>query len=538
MRLFFSKNKFLKILLVLVSFSTQAQILTINFSIPTGTVPAFFYSLNIWDGVTPTVSNDVVYKQRIDSLKLSIVRYHSQEIYTNGSPRCWVNYTMSAWNATAVTTALSTLQGKVQNRIIDIPNFPLWLNNNTKYIPVSMAPQFGKWCADLVRIVNKQSPYYTKYWEVFNELEANYVGQTTALATIYNTAVDSMKAVDSTIRVGAFSISHPYWSPNDQKTFYQNAAPRLDFVTYHHYGSANSNISNSTIYNNAKNLSVAGANNIRSLMNQVGLPSTMPLWLGEANIVWTWTGDTLMKKQRSGTGAVFDALLLTHALRNSTGRISSMQLFNERDGVYGKLSQTNVKRPAYHLLKYLSNNCYGTVKQFTTTTSDTIVFGHAVSNNSGDYIQIINRSPNVITPTLTISGLANTIYSIERTAINDTLKISNFTFQGSSLTQTLAPETVVFLKLVPVSTTTFFETNLEDNIIHIFPNPSSSGFEIASEEKIESIFIYNVQGKFIKKIIITEIQKNIRIEGLPSDTYQAKIMLSNGKKLVKRIIVE
>ncbi len=519
-----------------IGFSLHSQNVTVNFSTTTHSVPTFFYSLNIWDGTNPLVNNDAIYKQRIDSLKLQIVRYHSAETYVNNSPKSWINYTTSAWNGTAVTTALQALQGKVQNRIIDIVNFPPWLNNNIKYIPVSMAPQFGKWCADLVRIVNKQSPYYTKYWEVFNELEANYVGQTAALATIYNTAVDSMKAVDSTIRIGAFSISHSYWSPNDQKTFYQNTSSKLDFVTYHHYGSASSNIPNQTIYNNAKSLSVFGANNIRSLMNQAGLPANKPLWLGETNVVWVWTGDTMMKKQRTKVGAIFDALLCTHALLNQTAKLSSMQLFNERDGVYGKLSATNAKRPSYHLLKYLSNNCYGAIKQFTTTLSDTVLVGHAVSNTSGNYIQLINRSVNTLTVSLQLNGLANSTYSVERTTINDSLVLSSFTFTGSAITQTVASETIVFLKLNPVTTTGVLEVKQVENS-SLFPNPTTGKFKVITSEEMKYIRVISSSGILVKEMNVNDYQADVNLTTLPTGIYNTLIIFKNGKTKSEQLIL-
>ncbi len=515
---------------------TKSQVVTVNFSIPTSQVPPMFYSLNIWDGTNPAVANDIVYQQQIDSLKLKLVRFHASETYVNGNAKNWINFSTQTWNATAINAALSALQGKVQNRLISIFNFPVWFNNNNKYIPASMAPQFGKWCADLVRLVNKQSPHYTKYWEVFNELEMNYVGQGAALATIYNTAVDSMKAVDSTIRVGGLSLSQPYWSVNDQKTFYQNAATRLDFVTYHHYGGANSMAANTSIYNTAKSIAVTGANAIRSTMTQAGLPANKPLWLGEANIVWTWTGDTLLKKQRSRVGAVYDALLFSHALQN--GKLSSVQLFNERDGVYGKLSSTNVRRPAYHVLRYFSENLYGSTHTFSCSLADTLVYGSAISNATGQYLVLINRSLTARTLSLVCAGLSAPVFQVERTAVNDSLKQSNFISNTSAFTQTISPETVVFLKLTPANVNELTKLSKFEAHCLFYPNPNKGLVRIESAEPVEVIELFGTDGRFIKRFKISGTNSELNLFGYPKGIYNTLIIFKTGKQMMKSLIIE
>ena len=272
--------RFFLIHFLCLSMSLSAQTIDVEWANPQGTVPTQLMSLNIWDGTNPSTANDATYQSRIAELNLGLVRYHSAEMSFEGHPKCWIDYSTKKWNGTTVKTTLSALQGKVGDRIISIFNFPKWLcpdPSNVKYMPPSQADAFGDWCAALVDSVNNNSPHYTKYWEIFNELESSYSGKMNELITIYNAAVVKMKAKDPKIKVGGLSLTQPWWNPAEQEQFYKGTAVNLDFVSCHSYGMGSSDVVNTTIYKSAQDVSYYVGNNMRVRMNTAGIASK--LWV-------------------------------------------------------------------------------------------------------------------------------------------------------------------------------------------------------------------------------------------------------------------
>lgn len=85
------------------------------------------------------------------------------------------------------------------------------------------------------------------------------------------------------------------------------------------------------------------------------------------------------------------------------------------------------------------------------------------------------------------------------------------------------PVTVVDLEIM----------NGENNIVSIFPNPTSGAFVVESEgTEIKEIVIYNHLGEEVHKSFI----ETIDITNQPTGIYLAKIILQSGESVVKRIV--
>lgn len=383
--------------------------ISVDFSEEQIQIPPQMFGVNIFAGMAPLVAQEPAYVAKMESLNLPIVRYHSAQILDQNHPRSWVNFETQWWDTTKIETALASLDGKVGERMINIYNFPEWLqdpNSGTeskKLLDINKVDEYAEFCAGLVSIVNNYLNLHTKYWEPFNEIEEEFAdaGETQFLIDIYNAVAVKMRAVDSTIQIGGPAIQNPYWNDSEQTRWFEGTKEELDFVSVHAYGVGNSAIPNNEIYEKAEGV-VTGAEKIRGLMNNAGLPADLPLFLDEYNIVWTFTGDS-QGKMRGAVGAVFDAIILKKAVEG--GIINSLMSWNERDGTYGKLSGENVERPAYRVLELSNKLLKGTTVESSSYNSREVMV-MATKSAAQRTLMIINRSENEHVISLNLEGIA------------------------------------------------------------------------------------------------------------------------------------
>ncbi len=388
---------------------TAQKIVSVDFSKEQIPVPPEMFGVNIFAGMAPSVAQEPTYVAKMESLNLPIVRYHSAQILDQNHPRSWVNFETQWWDTTKIEAALASLDGKVGARMINIYNFPEWLQNlnsgtaSKRLLDKSKVDEYANFCAGLVSIVNKHLGLYTQYWEPFNEIEDEFAdaGETQFLIDIYNAVAIKMRAVDPTIQIGGPAIQNPYWNDSEQTKWFEGTKEELDFVSVHAYGVGNSAIPNNEIYEKAEGV-VTGAERIRGLMNNAGLPADLPLFLDEYNIVWTFTGDS-QGKMRGAVGAVFDAIILKKAVEG--GKINSLMSWNERDGTYGKLSGENVERPAYRVLE-LSNKLLNGATVESNTFNNKEVMVMATKSATQRTLMIINRSENEHVIALNLGGIS------------------------------------------------------------------------------------------------------------------------------------
>lgn len=400
--LVFSLNMFCAVLIAQKNIS-------VDFSKEQTQIPPEMFGVNIFAGMAPSVAQEAAYQAKMEALNLSIVRYHSAQILDQNNERSWVDFETQWWDTTKIETALISLEGKVGARMINIYNFPEWLQDpesgteSKRLLDKNKIDEYADFCAGIVSIVNKHLNLYTKYWEPFNEIEEEFAdaGETQFLIDIYNAVAVKMREVDSTIKIGGPAIQNPYWNDSEQNKWFEGTKEELDFVSVHAYGTGNSSISNTEIYEKAEGV-VTGAEKIRGLMNNSGLSADLPLFLDEYNIVWTFTGDS-QGKMRSSVGAVFDAIIVKKAVEG--GKVNSLMSWNERDGTYGKLSGENVERPAYKVLE-LSNKLLKGATVESSSYNNREVMMMATKGAGQQTLMLINRSENEHVISLNLQGLS------------------------------------------------------------------------------------------------------------------------------------
>ncbi len=485
--------------------SVAQNIISVDFNQVEKPIPSQMFGVNIFAGMAPQVAEEAVYQQKMEALQLPIVRYHSAQILDEDNQRSWVNFDTQWWDTTRIETALAALDGKVGALMINIYNFPEWLqdpNSGTeskRLLDKGKIDEYADFCAGLVSIVNNEIGIYTKYWEPFNEIEEEFAdeGETQFLIDIFNAVTIKMKAVDSSIEIGGPAIQNPYWNTTEQVKWFEGTKSNLDFVSVHAYGTGNSNISNTEIYEKAEGV-VSGALHVRNQMNNAGLAADLPLFLDEYNIVWTFTGDS-QGKMKSNIGAVFDAIIMKKAVES--GEINALMSWNERDGTYGKLSSENSERPAYKVLELANKILKGsTVKSSSYNNNEVMLM--ATKSAEQRTVMLINRTDNEQVINLDLSNLsvpANAPYQYHFIGNSYYTSTTNLTDQPVKQL-VLAPSSVHFIDFdftatgpaAPTIKIIAPEKNNEDYI-----SPSNVIIKVESEDdgSVERVEFYNGANK-------------------------------------------
>lgn len=304
-----------------------------------------------------------------------------------------------------------------------------------------------------------------------------------------------MKLIDPTIQIGAFAISQPWWNNVAQQSFYNTTRNNLDFIDYHLYGREFSSPANSILYNDASYLGYGGVDNVRNQATLAGVPITVPIWLSESNIVYSYTNDPA-GKMASNVGAVWDALLFESAIKTKT--ISSIMLFNDRDGVYGKLASNNTKRPAYHNLKILSNNFYGDFVNSTSSDSDVKVL--AVKGSNFNSVMICNKSLSDKTVNLNfLNGPINGVL-YKKVDLKNSISESVLSWNNNS-SYTIPSESIIYLLF---NNTLGTSTILKQNELITIENTIINDKKIKLNSSIDnnlSISINDMNGKKIVNLL-------------------------------------
>ena len=74
---------------------------------------------------------------------------------------------------------------------------------------------------------------------------------------------------------------------------------------------------------------------------------------------------------------------------------------------------------------------------------------------------------------------------------------------------------------------------LQQNLVSVYPNPSSGIVNIQSKKEIQQVQLISVEGKIIRKY---KNENQINIQDLPKGVYVLKVQLNNGKTEVKKLI--
>jgi hypothetical protein len=264
---------------------------------------------------------------------------------------------------------------------------------------------------------------------------------------------------------------------------------------------------------------------MRQFMADAELDAGLPLFLGEYNIAYAWWLDLEPGKMRSQVGAVFDALVAYYAIRG--GHIQSLQAFNDRDGVYGKLSGTlnetvNEPRPAYHVLKY--NNQLLKGSWHPVSSDDPEVLAVATSDGGKKAWMIVNRSLNNRDIVLEFTGYQPVATYFNQHIVNEELVSTSGVFATNSYNFTLPAESVVYFDHMVTSTVHPVKRDDLSNV-QVFPNPISDIFELKSDQPWEQVIVMDQFGSVLRRFLPNE---KMTARDLPAGTYFLQLVYKDG----------
>jgi Glycosyl hydrolases family 39 len=385
-------------------------ITTVNWNAVKGAVTSLGFGVNAFQGFRPTSFNSAVYQRNMLAIKPGLIRFHNgSALQDSSTPDGLINTASKSWDAHKVKSALAasfaTFGQRQPQRMINIPTWPDWMDaDRDGFLDRHQFDNYARLCANLVKIVNQDSRFKVKYWEVMNEKDDLYFTQlhsnggwgelkdatkpdrlNEAIA-IYNKVALAMKQVDPKIKVGGPGISRPDLQPF-YIPFIKGTADRLDFFTYHFYATGSAATPDKEVFDATSNIGDYTTAIVRALT--ANSPNRkIPAMLGEYNISWTW--ETRDPRMANHKGVVFDALSMVKSLSN--GAVATLA-WNEKDGIYGKMDDRNKLRSGGHFLKLMNQLTIGDYVA-TSTSNKQAIETFAVRNLDLGYRSclIINRS--------------------------------------------------------------------------------------------------------------------------------------------------
>jgi Glycosyl hydrolases family 39 len=383
---------------------------TVDWSKIEGTVTSLGFGVNAFQGFRPQSFNSRTYQQNMLVMKPGLIRFHnSSALQDSSSPDGLIDSARKSWDAKKVKSALAAsfaAFGQQQpQRMINIPTWPDWMDaDRDGFLDRRQFDNYARLCADLVKIVNRDSRFKVKYWEITNEQDNRYFTQFHSnsgwgglkdaakpdrlndLIAIYNKAARAMKQVDLNIQVGGPAISRadlqPFYVP-----FIKGTADRLDFFSYHFYAAGSADTPDKEVFDATKKVGDYTASIVK-VLKETSRRRKIPAMLDEYNISWTW--ETRDPRMTNHKGVVFDALSTIEALSN--GAVATLA-WNEKDGIYGKMDDEGKLRIGGHFLKLMNQFAIGDYVSTATNNRD-LINNFAVRNivlNHRTYLSI-NRS--------------------------------------------------------------------------------------------------------------------------------------------------
>jgi len=368
---------------------------------PTGkSTTSMSYGLNLYSGSSSEHIVNATYRANVAAMKPGIVRYHRADLLADAAsnPIGWVNNAGSSsysWNAARINTVLSQQFANAPIRMVNIPNWPAYMDDGTGKLKTTMYAAYATFCADLVTLVNITQGHAVQYWEVTNEKDDTYDANMVGLATIYNQARDAMIARDGTIKIGGPSFARPDLTAR-VGTFIANAHAKLDFVSYHTYSSGNTADSNAQIWNSAAGL----GGHTTDFKNIISTYTTRAIEThhNEYNISWNPPDG----RMNDITGAIFDSLAMISIAKAGA---TASAAWNEADGWYGKIEAWDPywRRPASYVYEIFNTDMGGEI--VNDTISDSAKVGiMGVKGGAWKKVALINRSGADQTVQLSFSG--------------------------------------------------------------------------------------------------------------------------------------
>jgi xylan 1,4-beta-xylosidase len=434
--------------------SAQTVSVFVNWESQTGQEATYkSYGLNVYHGMDPAVAGipgNPKYKAGVTFMRPGIIRYHyaGQMDDSKQDPSGWIVSPETPsyhWDEEKIAKAFDDSYPYGPERLVDIVNWPAYLDDGKGHLNPREYPAYAKLCAKLVDLLNVKLHRRIRYFEVFNELEngsgSPYDGNMAEAGKIYNMAAQAMKEVDPTIKVGGPAFARPDLTYN-LDDFFSTAAPNVDFVSFHSYVAGTTcgyDPDNQTVFDSAAlgYLTVSTRSEFVKYSN-----SPIEYFLDEFNISYC-PPDVRMNNI---IGAIFDALALADNVNQGS---NGTMAWNEADGWYGKLDGDWNRRPSAYLYHILNRYVLGRVVATTSSDMEKVV-PFAVVRNHQKTLMLINRAEAPEKVKLSFQGLENTHGDLS------VLRVSQHGLSGVGLvgckeltkSVTLPANTITVLRLV------------------------------------------------------------------------------------------
>ncbi|HEY9707217.1 MAG TPA: hypothetical protein V6D48_03320, partial [Oculatellaceae cyanobacterium] len=351
---------------IIPSSSAASITTTIDWNKQTGrTATQLNYGLNAYQFTDPNTAGNPGnsnYKANVAFMKVGILRLHNAE-QMNDSRESRLGWVISPgtesykWDVPKITKALDGAYEDNSVKMLNIANWPSYMDDGTGKLKPSMYDAYARFCAELVRIINAQLGQKIAYWEVTNERDNAYREDMNSLAEIFNKAYDAMKAVDSSIKVGGPAFANAY-NYSGIGTFLEKTKDKVDFISYHTYSGSNEKTTKTELWNSAAGIGYPDSFVVDAIKRIApNRASVISAFHDEFNMERTsttekWLNDT--------TSLIYDALAIRSMINaGSTGAMA----WNEGDNWWGKLDNDSnwTKRPASYLYKMLNGHVLGNV---------------------------------------------------------------------------------------------------------------------------------------------------------------------------------
>ncbi len=342
-------------------------------------VDSLSFGINLARGHIPDITGNPAYVKGVSyAVKKSGSSSSLVRLNDNGLTKFWSNG--GSWNADKIKAALAPLVAAGLTLQIDID-----AGLNSPIVTPADA-------AELVRIINIQSKFNVKHWEVPNE-KWGFTG------TAFKEIARAMKAVDPTIQVGGPGF---FWLALDSLTrFTRDAMPDIDFVSFHNYAvEGDTARSDQDVYDRIKTLGDQ-VQQLRKNLDQISPNRRIPIQWNEYNITWHWQGTNPRDPRvRTNKGAVVDALFMITTVESGAD-ISNV--WNECEDTFGFMSCSGDLYIPAHVFHLFNQYMHGSQVAATSSNSGSVV-AFAVKSDTAFSIALINRSASSQKTSLQNSG--------------------------------------------------------------------------------------------------------------------------------------
>jgi hypothetical protein len=403
-----------------------AQInVTANFAFLTGitsTSTSFGINADVTDWAIVSTPGNQTFKREMARIAPRFLRiWGGQYCDAAQYEGCWIS-NMGApnetWDAAAIKKTFQGYPTYGPHVIVTIGSYPAYMQdpNTSKLLPAYYAA-FASYCAELVRIINKENPggLHVDMFEVLNEMEGAYMnsGDGKTLGRIVSLAALAMKAVDSTIQVAGNAFSYAGYPETDNYLLAVKAAGNpLDFISWHEYCVETPYFSTASIWQNGNEGKPSPLVTLMAGYLQQDLGHLIPMYVDEYSMNGSaW--NPLDNRVHTAAETVYDALMLVSYLRAGATGTARWDGSDDLYGMMGEQDENFAYFPSAYLVTVLNHDFIGSEVATTTSNSARVV-----------PFAVIPTAPRT-TASSTLIGSILLIHSVVRKSEKVTLDVSN-----------------------------------------------------------------------------------------------------------------